>query len=620
MGRKRIAVLMASIDREYQTDFVNAVFDQAETRGMDVCVFNCQGHMNVDVSTSDPEESAIFDLPRMRPFDGVISLRETLASEISKKKVEEALAGKPHVSIDIPGQQAVSVMFDDSIQVRELTEHMITVHGAKEIVYLSGPLNQIVAMTRLVACRETMAAHGLVLRPENIFEGEWIQSSGRKCAEELLRRGGRLPDAIMCGNDDMAFGVVEYLNEQGYSVPDHVRVTGFDALKEAVARGLTTIRRPIDQAARLAVDALAEWMETGNPSKRDILLPTLPVYGVSCGCVRDYERSAMRIRTMRSAYRRAENTLMKASMFNGSLASAATEEDAHQKINQFAEALGIREMYVCIDPSLTREIQNEKGDFAYPDHMLMLYGRRDGESLPIELFDTRSLLPGFDEEGQKQTSLVFCPLYYREQTFGYVAMEMCEATGLPLYSVLMLLTGALMSLYLQTNLRMYARKVEEMSVRDIMTGMLNRRGFVERSPGMMEQAQREGKFFVIITADMDGLKKINDQYGHLTGDAAIARMGRIVQTLEAKGMTPVHISGDEFLAYGIQETRAEADGILEAAYQAVERMNREEPWLTETSASFGLYAAVPQQGDEIDSFLTRADDAMYEEKNRKKNR
>ena len=92
MGRKRIAVLMASIDREYQTDFVNAVFDQAETRGMDVCVFNCQGHMNVDVSTSDPEESAIFDLPRMRPFDGVISLRETLASEISKKKVEEALA------------------------------------------------------------------------------------------------------------------------------------------------------------------------------------------------------------------------------------------------------------------------------------------------------------------------------------------------------------------------------------------------------------------------------------------------------------------------------------------------------------------------------------------------
>ena len=79
MKRKKIAVLMASIDREYQTDFIRGVMDTAEELNIDVCVFNCMGYMNVDVATSDRGESAVFDLAGARDFDGIISLRATLA-------------------------------------------------------------------------------------------------------------------------------------------------------------------------------------------------------------------------------------------------------------------------------------------------------------------------------------------------------------------------------------------------------------------------------------------------------------------------------------------------------------------------------------------------------------
>jgi diguanylate cyclase (GGDEF)-like protein len=157
-----------------------------------------------------------------------------------------------------------------------------------------------------------------------------------------------------------------------------------------------------------------------------------------------------------------------------------------------------------------------------------------------------------------------------------------------------------------------------MAVQDIMTGMQNRRGFTNQAPQMLEEARRKGKFFVLLSADMDFMKKINDQHGHLMGDEAICRMGRAMKKLAEKGLIPVHISGDEFLAYGLKDSEKEAKDMLNAALEAVRKLNEEEPWIEKTSASFGLYTAIPGEKDGLDEFMTRADQAMYEVKNQKK--
>ena len=621
MGRRRIAVLMASIDREYQRDFVKGVFDAASKMNIDVCVFNCQGYMNVDVSTSDQGESAIFDLPRVHEFDGVISLRATFADKVTLRKVEEILrlfAGKPHVSIDVPASGAVSIQFDDEISVRQLTEHLVRHHGVRRVTYLSGPLHQKVAVNRLRACRTALETFGLQLRQEDIFEGKWIQESGRKCAEQLLSREEGLPDAVICGNDDMAFGLSEYMHERGYHIPEHLLVTGFDALREAVTRGLTTIRRPIQDAAREAVRVLAEWADGKQPEKWEIILPTVPVYGVSCGCEPEKAPARPVMRGMRNEHRRTEGILLTISMFNGSLSSAVDEQDAHGKIDQLVRKLGIREFYLCVNPALTRDVEPARRELAYPEEMLMLYGRKGETVYPACLFRTEDLVPTGPQGSDTPQKLIFCPLYYREMNFGYVAMELGPAAELPLYALLMMLNGTLISLYLQNSLRRHARRVEEMSVTDIMTGMLNRRGFMDRAPKMLETARKDGNWFVMLSADMDYMKRINDAYGHAAGDQAICRMGRAMEKLAKYGMIPVHISGDEFLAYGTVDSREKADQILEATGEAIREVNREDPWITEIGGSFGMYAAVPGEGETLDDYLTRADRAMYEQKRKKK--
>ena len=117
---------------------------------------------------------------------------------------------------------------------------------------------------------------------------------------------------------------------------------------------------------------------------------------------------------------------------------------------------------------------------------------------------------------------------------------------------------------------------------------------------------------------MDHMKEINDRHGHLMGDEAICRMGRALHQLEELGITPVHISGDEFLAYGIVNGLDEARNLVSFVNEELKRINQEDPWICDISASIGVYAAIPQKNDNIDLFMTMADRSMYADKNKRK--
>ena len=620
MARKRIAVLVASIDREYQQDFASGLLSAGAQNGVDICIFNSQGHMNVAISTnSEVGESMIYDLPDLSSFDGVISMLATMGNDVAYHKVMEVIeplkkTGKPHISIDVPQDGAVSILFDDAISIRELTEHLITEHGARRIAFISGPMNSNVCAARLEACRQAMRKHGLELDEKLIFDGEWTRIGGRNAAEAILRSGEPIPDAVICANDDMALSAIECFNEHDIRVPRDISVIGFDALREAVMRGLTTVCRPIDRSARKAIDLLCKWIDGEKPAEKSVVLPTIPIYGESCGCSQNAEHINDKLRALGTERWNMETILTRVSMFSGTLAGVGDEREAAARIRDFVADWHIRELYLCVDPSICRDKNRPDDEMLYPSEMLLLYGIRDGKEYTPVLFDRKDLIPALHEERENTACLVFCPLYYRNRNFGYVAMELGSGTGAALYSVLMLLNGALISLYLQTNIKQYVATIENMAVHDIMTGMLNRRGYMEQAPAALEQARSKGKYFTIISMDMDSMKHINDTYGHLTGDEAICRMGKALGFLEQYGITPVHISGDEFQAFGVTDSREEAENIVRLIRESLSRQNREDPWICEISASIGMYAAVPGEENGMDEYMTKADREMYADK------
>ena len=623
MRRKRIAVLMASIEREYQQHFASGLAEASAGYGIDICIFNSMGHMDVALSTSEAGESRIYDLPDLQAFDGIISMPATMGSDATLRKIFEVmnqLKGKPHISIDVKQENAVTIQFNDKNSVEELTEHMISRHGARRIMYVSGPINSKVAMDRMEACRAVMKRHGLAMEDKLVFDGQWTRMGGRQAAEKLLELKESLPDAIMCGNDDMALGVIEALNEHGFRIPRDVAVTGFDASREAVMRGVTTIRRPIDRTAQKAIEILNRWIDGDKPAEEVVHMNTIPVYGDSCGCMKNQEHLNDMLRNLGTEKWNMETTLTCISMYAGSMAGVGNEQEAHQRIQEFIRYWDIRDFFLCVDPSVCREADREETETgAYPKEMLLLYGMTGGKTYQPVLYSVQKLVPALEDERDTTLCLIFCPLYYRNRSFGYVALNPGSLTsGAALYPFLMLLNGALMSLYLQTNIKRYTETIEQMAIRDIMTGMLNRRGFLEKAPAVMEKARKEKRVFAILSADMNHMKHINDEFGHQAGDEAICRMGKAMDSLSEYSFMPVHISGDEFLAYGILDSTEDAEKLTACAREAINGLNSRDPWLCDISASFGFYAAVPQEGETIDQYMTNADRRMYEEKNSRK--
>ena len=621
MGMKRrIAVVMAGLDKEYQQEFSKGMAEASRRHDIDLCIFNCQGQAEEGVIRNDQGENSIFDLPDLKMFDGVVALCYTMVSSKALDQIHHLLyqlGDHPLVTIDTSITSAVEVTFDDVMSVKAQMEHLAGEHGCRRFAMVTGPMGNKVAMDRYNASLEVLSAYGCTV--QSVFDGSWTRDGGRTAAAGMLADPRGLPEVIVCGNDDMAFGVIEALGAAGIRVPEDVKVAGFDALREAVGRGLTTVLRPVREAGKTSVDILVDWMNGKRPEEWVITLPTKLILGSSCGCPGTPGTAERYMRKLGEAHRNIERSLTRASGFSSSLAGVAGQAEAGKVISDFAGSWGVRDMHVCVAPDfLSPEAKLQQS--GYPGRMLLLASYSQGKTAPQMAFDTRDLLPILQMEHEEPLTLVFSPLYYLDKNFGYAVFDLKHATGFELYSVLTLLGGALMSLNLKSIVTAYATALEDMSMHDPLTGLYNRRGYNQLAPAIFADAQAHNRCFAVISCDMDGMKTINDEHGHMAGDTAIIRMGKALRTLELDGMTCVHISGDEFIAVGIVRDGEHALQLVENLYVAIDDINHRDRWICDIAASVGVFAAIPKLDEKMDDFLIRADGAMYRNKRGRKHR
>ena len=148
---------------------------------------------------------------------------------------------------------------------------------------------------------------------------------------------------------------------------------------------------------------------------------------------------------------------------------------------------------------------------------------------------------------------------------------------------------------------------------DELTQVLNRRGFMEKAEKELKKAVKNGQSGMVFFADMDGLKKINDTYGHKVGDLAIQTEARVLQ--EAFRATDIvgRLSGDEFAIVSTGLTK----GYISAIRTRIAQLNKifsEQAELPLTlSISLGFIPFTPEN-IELDALLSKADEKLYEEK------
>jgi diguanylate cyclase (GGDEF)-like protein len=159
-------------------------------------------------------------------------------------------------------------------------------------------------------------------------------------------------------------------------------------------------------------------------------------------------------------------------------------------------------------------------------------------------------------------------------------------------------------------MRLRLEEVERLADMDTLTPLPNRRCFGREVERMVAQVARYGDVATVVFVDVDGLKTINDRYGHGAGDAALNHVASLLRREIRSGDLAARIGGDEFglLFYHLDEAAAaEKMAALMAAFQA-NPLALQNASLT-VGLSMGL--AMVERGDTVDTLLTRADERMY---------
>jgi LacI family transcriptional regulator len=172
--------------------------------------------------------------------------------------------------------------------------HLVADHGYTDIVFVGGPARSPDSMERFAGYREALRGHGHAVPKSPNADGGFTEVGGARAVTNLLAGRPQPPEAIVCGNDQMAIGALDVLRKARLSVPSDVALTGFDDISSArhLHPPLTTVHQPMRDVGELAVRMLLERIAQPDAKRRSVVLPTEPMIRRSCGCGRRARRSS----------------------------------------------------------------------------------------------------------------------------------------------------------------------------------------------------------------------------------------------------------------------------------------------------------------------------------------
>ncbi len=234
--------------------------------------------------TPELEKQMIPRLTRGGLVDGIIvqstDIDDTTLLKINEGKVPFVVAGRP---LNLP--QANYIDVDNVTGAYNAVAHLLRL-GHRQIGTISGPRNTAVGQDRLKGYRQALMDRGISPQESWVATGDFTEQGGFYAAQHLLQTNPDL-SALFVASDGMAIGAMRAIRQAGKGIPDDISIVSYDDLPPAqqAVPPLTTIRQPIQQLGRNAVEILLDIIEHGTTPPRQIILETELVIRQSCRSV-----------------------------------------------------------------------------------------------------------------------------------------------------------------------------------------------------------------------------------------------------------------------------------------------------------------------------------------------
>ena len=320
----------------------------------------------------------------------------------------------------------------------------------------------------------------------------------------------------------------------------------------------------------------------------------------------------------------------------------AYDDTAYQTVVDKLTRLHMKSSYLFVyEPEL---INRKEDTFRMPEYIKLKSWHNNGEAVvqPEEeqLILTDTLFSHRYLPQDRRYTMVVSPLFSKEEHYGLLLCELDHEYFRYVQSVTGQLCAALKTITTMKReektrraLRRSLIEIEEnneflnhLSKQDELTGCLNRRGFFEKVRSKLKQDNIEGSEAMMIFADLDSLKTINDRFGHTDGDYAIRSAAEILRrSFEGDEYYIGRIGGDEFgvcifKSSGGNAVSLSAEDLRRHVEAISDEFNRtdaaDKPYFVHTSV--GVYRFICTPDVEISELLSHADSLLYEQKKYKK--
>ena len=619
-GRKTIGVFITQLQNEFQEILSKGICKRAKELGYNVAFFT--NFLDYGEFKYESGERSIALLPRYQDLDGIIILPDSMFVQGFDKCIREHIAKYakcPVVSIRQKIEDYYNVLIDDTSVLDEIIHHFIKVHGYKRINFLTGPKDNPVSHVRLEAFKKIMKEYNLVVEEGQTFFGDFWKYRGYDAVRYWFSDANQHPEAIICANDYMAITVCNALAERGIYVPEDVAVSGCDniAFTEDFCPTITTAGIPVID---MGIEAVEKIYKHNNNifQERDSILSTVTSFRESCGCNMTGERGALTYRRNRiiKELEAKNKSIYNNSFMSVELTNVKKIEELNRKLAAYAYMNeGFDSFYMCLYKNWESIGYVENSEGKSFDDMVMEVGIRKAEWLQRVEFSKPELLPPM-YIGEEPQIFYFNMLHYQEVCYGYTAISFPEGQVYKssYQGWLINVCNALENIRIQHVLNQLVSRLEDMSIKDELTGLYNRRALEQLGRKYMDQCIMDGTRLMVFSADMDKLKYINDNFGHASGDIAIKTVADALLYASEDDELCIRISGDEFVVIGMDYNPSKMEEFIERFEGRLEQLNQDSNREFKVYVSYGWSIIKPNEGSSIEDCLIVSDSKMYQQK------
>lgn len=630
MKRKTIAVCVSGFLWESENRIIDGIKEICRKRNTNVLVFDSQIRKS-DVYTTEIDkyrnilrgESEIFNLINYRLIDGLILLSDTIYDKAVVKKIADSCEANniPLVCAnDLTANFRHHVYIDNENSMELMVEHLVTKHKCTKINFIGGMVDNKETIERLNAYKKVLTKYGIPVDQDRIGYGYFYRAAV-DVAKKFLKSGKEI-EAIVCANDAMAIFVIEYLQKVGISVPEQMIVTGYDGTKEASEFGvpITTLTVDFEKIGVQCVKLIDQIEETGIKEK-SIGIKSKLIIQESCGCVKKTKTESQDFIDRKFSSENAFNKFTTyLTQMNALCASDEDTEELFSDLMRPACLFNFKTVLLCICSELEKSKNYFYSDFKidtrYGFSRKLLSMVQWGHAVkPGQEFVTQNIVPDRIWKREEPLGLTFNPLYFKDKFIGYIGYEFedkeNQAYGLSLW--LQSIASNIGSFYER-------RELENMYMHDPLTGLYNRRGMEKMFQKTYDMLVKNKGFLTMVCSDIDGLKKVNDKFGHEAGDIAIKTVADALKYCLPKQSICVRTGGDEYAVLVYTKKKPDTDEYLAKLRDYFYDFNEASGLPFKVSSSCGFCVKAHTENPVLSEMARYADDELYKAKALRKKR